>query len=580
MRFRHGTAVVATLLLCMLIVPAAFAEKTRAVGVSSGAQLQIVTNATAQLSRIYSAAELQTPVYVGSDFCVACHKTMATQKATNHASFVRRPLTQYSLVAGKGVIADYDKNGVEDFVQGLDFNKIDGPFNAYKPNAPILSVENGQYFVTIGSLKMPLLLTVAGQRNGSAQRYVVRVPVTDTANKLSTSAYFAPLVYSPLTGWSAYAPNGWYDATTKAPKFAAGIGSASLVAAGGPSNHTSGCTGCHAGAFKPLTKTASGESQFTGYTAIVYATNDPTVIDYDGDGEMELMNIGCEACHGAGSLHILGGGDPNMIVNPKRLKADQQAEICGRCHVSGKSIPNGTYSWPMNDATGELWTPFVGKFGTPLASFYKDSANYFPDGFHINGGRPYNQYKLSAHANFSGHVVSCPDCHDPHNEGEGRLIREQIVESNITIPTSAEDNSLCIGCHAGYGPFATLKRQEVADMKAGNADAFDKIAKVTEAHTHHPYAPERLMGLSRCIGCHMSVGHNFDAISPELTLKYQDKGGMANSCAAGCHNNKVDVFGLGIKGTASGWANSFDVKLSNALKTYFGEGGTWWDTKK
>jgi doubled CXXCH motif protein len=580
MRSRFGIAAVAMLLLCVLIAPAAMAGKTRAVGISSGAQLQIVSSAAQHLQQKYSAAELQIPVYVGSDFCVACHQTMSTQKATNHASFVRRPLKQFSLVAGKGVIADYDNNKVEDFVQGLDFNKIDGPFNAYKPNAPILSVEGEQYFVTIGSLKMPLLLTVAGQRNGSAQRFVVRVPVTDTTTKLTTSAYFAPIQYTPGTGWAAYSPNGWYDATTKAPKFAAGIGSAALVATGGPSNHTSGCTGCHTGAFKPLAKTASGETQFTGYTAIVYANNDPSVIDYDNDGEMELMNIGCEACHGAGSLHILGGGDPNMIVNPKKLTQTQQAEICGRCHVTSKSIPNGTYNWPMNDATGELWTPFVAKFGTPLANFYTDAANYFPDGVHPNGGRPYNAYKTSAHATFAAHTVGCPECHDPHEEGEGMLIRESFVQSGVTIKTSAEDNSLCVGCHAGYGPFSTLKKQDVADMQAGNAEAFDKIARVTESHTHHPYAPERMMGLSRCTGCHMSVGHNFDAISPEQTLKYQDKGGMANSCASGCHNSKVDVFNLGVKGTASGWANTFDVKLSNALKTYFGEGGTWWDTKK
>jgi len=91
------------------------------------------------------------------------------------------------------------------------------------------------------------------------------------------------------------------------------------------------------------------------------------------------------------------------------------------------------------------------------------------------------------------------------------------------------------------------------------------------------------MGLSRCTGCHMSfeTGHTFQAMSADLTLKYQDKGGMPNSCASGCHNNKVEVFGLGaIKGTATTWNNPFDVKLSNSLKFYFGEGGKWWDTTK
>ena len=41
------------------------------------------------------------------------------------------------------------------------------------------------------------------------------------------------------------------------------------------------------------------------------------------------------------------------------------------------------------------------------------------------------------------------------------------------------------------------------------------------------------------------------------------------------------LYGLGaIKGTATTWNNPFDVKLSNSLKFYFGEGGKWWDTTK
>ena len=583
MKRTWGSVVVMAIVILAIAMPAISADRTRAVAANG----VVVAQSTAKLRAIYTEADLAKGVYVGSNFCLACHKSMSTYKDTNHASFIRRPLTQWSLVPGKGVIADYDNNRVDDFIQGIDFNAISSPFDKYKPNAPKLSVESGKYFVTIGSLKMEVLLTVAGQRNGSAQRFVVRVPVSDTANKLSTSAYFAPLSYTPGTGWAAYSPNAWYDATTNAPKFAAGIGSAALVASGGPSNHTSGCTGCHMGeAVKSLTKTPSGETKFLGYPAVLYTADDPNVIDYDADGNFELMNIGCEGCHGPGGNHILSGGDPIKIVNPKNLKASAQAEICGRCHVTGKSIPNGTYNWPVNDATGTDWTPADAKAGTPLSNFYTDAAVYWPDGVHPNGGRPYNAYKISAHATFAPHVVGCPECHDPHVEGEGMLIREESLQGTLLIKTSAEDNSLCLACHATHGPFADFTKQDVADMKSGKPEALDKIAKVSEKHTHHPYAPERMMGLSRCIGCHMPGGmHNFDAISPEMTLKYKDVKvgttmGQTNSCAAGCHNQRVDIYNYGIKGTATGWNNPFDLKLATALKAYFGEGGIWWDTKK
>jgi hypothetical protein len=573
MKYRHRAALLTALLLCTLIVPAAAAEKKRAAGNLKAVAL---ADATARLSKVYTAEQLQKGVYVGAQFCLMCHQKYATQRDTNHSTFVRRPLVEHSLVPGKGVIADYDANQVDDFIQGLDFNKISSGFDAYKPSAPILSVENGTYYITVGTLKMPLVLTVAGQRNGSAQRYVVKIPVVDTPNGLSAANYFAPLQYTPGTGWAAYSPNNWYDATTRAPRLAAGIGAAGIV---GPSNHMSGCAGCHMTAVKEMAKTAQGETIAKGYTAILYEPNDPSVFDYDYDGNFELMNIQCEDCHGPGSQHLIAAGNPEKIVNPARLKPAQQAEICGRCHVTGKSVPAGSFNWPYNDATKTNWTPFEAKAGIPLADFYQDTATYWPDGKHPTGGRPYNAYKISLHATFQYHVVGCPECHDPHEEGEGMLIRESMVADNLTIPTAVEDNSLCISCHAKYGPFAELTKQDVADFKAGDAEAYDKVATVTEKHTHHPFAPERMMGLSRCTGCHMVGGmHYWTAISPEETLKYQEKGGMTNSCAAGCHNNKVDIFNVGVKGTASGWANPFDVKLSKALKVFFGEGGIWWNT--
>jgi Doubled CXXCH motif (Paired_CXXCH_1) len=579
MKTSFRIALVSVLLMAAISVPVLAGQRTRAAAPPSATTI----DATARLLKAYPTSELQAGVYVGSEFCLACHKSMATYKGTNHSSFVRRPIAGLTLQAGKGVIANSLGKQADDFISGLDFNTVSGTvFDKYKPNAPKLSVENGTYFITIGSLKLPVVLTVAGQRNGTAQRFGVRVPVADSATGLSTSIYYGPFAYDPKAGYTYSA--GWYDTTTNAPKFAAGVGSAALVASGGPSNHTSGCTGCHmGGATKALAKTAAGETSFKGYPAVLYATDDPNVIDYDNDGNFEMANIGCESCHGPGSNHILNGGDPTKIVNPANLKPAQQAEICGRCHVTGKSLPAGTYNWPLNDATGTQWTPFDAKNGVPLANFYKDSANKHPDGVSNKGSRPFNDWAQSAHATFTAHTVGCPDCHDPHNEGEGALVRESTVQGTLTIPTSAEDNSLCISCHATHGSFAGFTKQDVLDAKQGKAEAFDKIAKTTEAHTHHPYAPERSMGLSRCTGCHMSFenGHTFQAVSADLTLKFQDKGGMPNSCASGCHNNKVEVFGLGaIKGTATTWNNPFDVKLSNSLKFYFGEGGKWWDTTK
>ncbi len=578
---RIWIVVIAGALLVAMAMPALSTQRTRAVGPINATTLKVVADAQAQLSKIYTAAQLQAGVYVGSNFCMGCHTDMTTYRDTAHANFLRRPVAQYSLVPGKGVIANALKGTQDDFVLGLDFNKLSGtPFDKYKPNAPKLSVQNGTYYITIGTLQMPVIFTVAGDKSGNAQRYVVKVPVADTPNKLSVADYYAPLQYDPNAGWSASSPTGWYDATTNAPKFSAGIGSAAIVASNGPSSHTSGCIGCHSTGVQSIGKTAAGEAQVTLYTAILYSANDPSYIDYNANGQMELLNIGCEDCHGPGSNHLLSYGDPSKIVNPANLTKAQQAEICGRCHITGKSVPAGSYNWPYNDATNTSWTPFDAAAGTPLSTFYTNAAKYWPDGT-INGGRPYDQWVQSNHATFAAHTVSCPDCHDAHNEGAGMLIRSTVAQSTVVIPTAVDDNTLCLGCHATHGSFAGLTQQDVYDMTQGKTDATAKIASVVATHTNHPYAPARLMGLSRCTDCHMAAaGHSFKMLSPDLTLQYQQQGGMPNSCAAGCHNNRVDVFGIGMKGSATGWGTPFDTTLANALKHYYGNGGIWWNTQQ
>jgi hypothetical protein len=298
------------------------------------------------------------------------------------------------------------------------------------------------------------------------------------------------------------------------------------------------------------------------------------------------MNIGCETCHGAGSNHVLGGGDPALIVNPAKLSPVAQADICGRCHANGKSVPSGTFGWPYNEASGTTFTPFDARAGKPLSAFYISSSNLWPDGVHVNGGRQVNAYRTSAHARAFG----CTGCHNPHAEGEGHLLRESIKAANLTIPTKVDDNTLCLSCHAARGPFASFTQRDVLDSTRNDAKAQAKIKRTVEAHTHHPYAPERTMGLSRCTGCHMAAGHNFDVIPPAMTVKYATNGrGMINSCAAACHNNKADVWGYGFKGSAglnpsiagtdvSTWTNPFDLTLATKLKAYFGDGGIWWNT--
>lgn len=530
------------------------------------------------LEKTYSRTELQGGVYVGAEYCIACHGRSGW-RGTNHATFLRRAMTQYSLVPGKGVVADFDGNLVDDFIQGLDFNAISSAFDAYKPNAPILGVTAGQYWMKIGELTYPVVFTLGGGPGGQGQRFLVRVPVTDTPNRWSAAPYFGPVNYTPGTGYSVNSPNNWWDATTKLPKYTATTTSAALVSHTG--NHAKGCSGCHLAGIGKVFTTASGETAVETYVAVLYEEDDPAYFDYDGDGHFDLVNIQCESCHGPGSLHILGGGDISKIYNgenPEDGDALREIESCGRCHSRPGSSPTKKYNFPYNETTNQQWNPNLGV--SMHDGYYIDSAQYWPDGKNTKNGRQYEDFMNSGKPTFPFHQVRCSECHSFHSQSANpHQIRTRITDeaTGLRINTSPENNTLCLACHATHGAFETITKEQVAAYEENKAH----IGEVVSAHSFHTYKPDsEVVGMSNCIDCHMTT-HTFEPIAPEKTLMYQAQGGMPNACAIACHGSWPLDFGLSVRGQcidATTWNKPYDVKLAEALMEYYGPEGLWWQT--
>ncbi len=73
-------------------------------------------------------------------------------------------------------------------------------------------------------------------------------------------------------------------------------------------------------------------------------------------------NVGCEACHGAGSAHV---ADPVRItiINPARLDYVAANDTCIRCHSQGRPNTNPIdgkyYDWPVG-FTWECDWPTIG----------------------------------------------------------------------------------------------------------------------------------------------------------------------------------------------------------------------------
>jgi hypothetical protein len=530
--------------------------------------------------------------YVGTDYCQACHG-FSNFKGTRHAQMLRRPLGKWTLVDGKGVIANQAHQMVDDFQYQLDLALI-GSFSAYGANAPKLSYDaaTDTYWMTIGALKCKVVATIAGSSDQDGQRYLLRVPVTDTDTKLSKALYYAPATYSRTQGWMP--ASGWYDSSYN-PKFGTSTTSSQLVAAGGPTSHTRNCVGCHVTGIRSLTINAAGEAVFQGYVATLYQADDPMYVDYNGDGNLLLTSIGCESCHGPGANHVMSTDKVNnpMIVNPGDLTGAESAEICGACHTNVKSLPNKTWGWPYHDDSNTMWQPKpVGTTWEPVANAGAFSYSTWGDGVLPSGHiYQYSQYLLSAHSSThfgqNGSSEPCSECHSGHSKRQEAQIRTSITDeaTGLRIPTSPENDTLCLACHATHGPFAGITKAQVADY-ANNEEA---IGAVVAAHANHPYAPERTMGLGNCIECHMSTsaGHTWFVTKPEDTITYATSGlknaqgayiGYPNACAESCHATRVNIFGLGYDPNTSVWTAKFDTDLASILKTYYGPDGLWWNT--
>ncbi|NOY60247.1 MAG: T9SS type A sorting domain-containing protein [Calditrichaeota bacterium] len=514
--------------------------------------------------------------YVGPEKCLQCHNNPGlgdktgwrTSMHANGYSYV--PDDSHSMEQFKGIVADYDENGIDDFKDGLDFNAISSVFDPYKPNAPILSYDgqNG-YQITIGQVTNRVYLTYGGS-GLYKQRYLVKI---NTSQGESAGYYTSPIQFNETTHeYVLYHPEAWWDASNQ-PVFTPT--STLADAANDTHNLAEGCAGCHVTGLE-VEQDANGEWVAHGAGVLDEAAyaNYNNIFDLDGDGDLDQVNTTCERCHGPGSEHA-STGDKTKITNPADLTADQENNLCGMCHSRGHSLPNGTFSYPFDDTNLTSWT-----VGDMVADYFSDGGGYWGDG--INSKKHHQQFLdfyKSVKPTFQYHQVRCSECHDVHNT-EKHHIRTEIVEEDSTgaelaIATDNDNNTLCLACHATHGDFAGIPKEWVADA----ATHKDDIAAVVSKHSRHTYDPDGI-GASRCSKCHNPKvaksavaydihSHTFEAISPAKTLTYQ----MPNACAVSCHrgyeNGSNPMFNTGVDNSLTNWAEQTDVDLANELLYWY-----------
>lgn len=192
--------------------------------------------------------------------------------------------------------------------------------------------------------------------------------------------------------------------------------------------------------------------------------------------------IGCERCHGPGSLHVAareGDTEPEAgvvdttIVNPARLDRGPQLAVCQQCHLAGIMV------FPEGEGPGTF------RPGEPLARnrtvFVPRQQLTDPDWVGIDS----HPLRLARSACYRESEMTCTTCHDPHQPAE--LLPEEHYRQ------------ACLGCHGS---------EEADRVPASGSHA--GLCSRPDAAT-----PEEA-GSGECVACHMRRGGTSDV--PHVTF--------------------------------------------------------------
>ncbi|MFZ5625835.1 MAG: cytochrome c3 family protein [Bacillota bacterium] len=199
----------------------------------------------------------------------------------------------------------------------------------------------------------------------------------------------------------------------------------------------------------------------TGYKILSYDEANPSATKV----AWAELNVGCEACHGPGSAHVVTANKAD-IFNPAKASKQEQARICGYCHIrlendkyksrQGKPredfpAPTLNTSWkPWDDWTKwypeEVVIPGVQPEDPASAPYTGDLQNLFiVDDKSVTAGvyeenkhhQQYQGFIQSKHYQTTMMNITCTTCHNPHK-------RDKVAGS-----LRAKPEDLCAKCHTG-----------------------------------------------------------------------------------------------------------------------------------
>jgi len=221
---------------------------------------------------------------------------------------------------------------------------------------------------------------------------------------------------------------------------------------------------------------------------------------------------GCQACHGAGSLHLLSGGRPETIVNPKKQKAADVVAACNACHLAGKAGENKSVEkWTCSEHSRQGVSCIVcHDANAPKGKTLRKPEFELCGACHLDVQA---QFRLPNRHRVAEGRVTCSDCHDPH--GNTNKVRDMDVRYRACLACHQEKGGPFLfdhgikrteGCVACHDPHGSTNRRMLTYPRM--------LALCLQCHpeTPHDLKNDRSR-FANCIGCHSEIhGSDLDRL--------------------------------------------------------------------